>query len=362
MVKHNNTDLWYDEKYPLSTGCGTCPDLSLCGGLRIETQPENCMCFCQRDPKNPCAAVCKCNTKTFVARLREVGGWELVLSKTRRRQAISLPSCVPMIRSKSKRSYPLKEECIAIPLRQVMSTKTGLLRVRSREELCSRFLIDFSAKIILSGVHTDPFLESYWEKGRRAPHFIEGLAALEVDLVTTPNFSVFPNVPRWDNFHNMKRIAICWHELAAAGLPAALHINGRTNRDFERWTDFVIEHDEVTVLSFEFQTGPGIPERAPWYVKELNLLARKVERPLSIVIHGGINYFGDLRQAYDQVALITSTPALKASHFQQLDVQPNFKLCSHRATRNLSRDMDMLLKHNIAAYGRLVCGKNPTAA
>src|SRR5207249_4165551 len=51
--------------------------------------------------------------------------------------------------------------------------------------------------------------------------------------------SMFLDVPRWDNLHNMKRIALCWSELVSRGLPTSLHLNARTDRDWERWIEFI---------------------------------------------------------------------------------------------------------------------------
>jgi hypothetical protein len=41
-------------------------------------------------------------------------------------------------------------------------------------------------------------------------------------------------VPRLDNLFNMKRIALVWSEIQREGMPCALHLNARTDRDFER--------------------------------------------------------------------------------------------------------------------------------
>jgi hypothetical protein len=60
---------------------------------------------------------------------------------------------------------------------------------------------------------------------------MQTLLDLEIALVTTPNFSLFTNVPRPDNLHAIKRIGLSWAELVAGGVPAALHINARTDYD-----------------------------------------------------------------------------------------------------------------------------------
>lgn len=53
-------------------------------------------------------------------------------------------------------------------------------------------------------------------------------------MVTTPNYSLSIDQPRWDDLHSLKRIAIVHEEFLNEGLPAALHVNARTDKDWER--------------------------------------------------------------------------------------------------------------------------------
>jgi hypothetical protein len=68
---------------------------------------------------------------------------------------------------------------------------------------------------------------------------IRALKAAGVGLVTTPNYSLFLDRPRWDDMHAMKRIALMHEEFLAEGMPAALHVNGRTDSDFRHWGSYV---------------------------------------------------------------------------------------------------------------------------
>jgi hypothetical protein len=86
---------------------------------------------------------------------------------------------------------------------------------------------------------------------------------LGIVLVTAPNYSLILNVPRQDNLHNMKRIALVWAEFMAGGVACALHVNGRTPYDYMRWRDFVAERPEVRHIAFEFGTGAGSSARSP---------------------------------------------------------------------------------------------------
>jgi hypothetical protein len=87
---------------------------------------------------------------------------------------------------------------------------------------------------------------------------IRALRSLGVTLVTTPNFSLFIDQPRWDDLHSQKRIMIVHEEFLSEGLPAALHVNARTERDWERWTEYIAARPELTHIAFEFATGAGL--------------------------------------------------------------------------------------------------------
>ncbi len=77
----------------------------------------------------------------------------------------------------------------------------------------------------------------------------------------------------------MKRIAIVWSEIQREGMLCALHVNARTDRDFERWTLFLCEHPEITHVAFEFGPRAGSGGRIGWHVTQLTMLARKVGGP-----------------------------------------------------------------------------------
>jgi hypothetical protein len=54
------------------------------------------------------------------------------------------------------------------------------------------------------------------------------MRSLGVTLVTTPNFSLFIDQPRWDDLHSQKAVMIAHEEFLSEGLPAALHVDART--------------------------------------------------------------------------------------------------------------------------------------
>ena len=86
----------------------------------------------------------------------------------------------------------------------------------------------------------------------------------------------------------MKRIALSWAEVMGLGVPAALHLNARTDHDYARWTKFVAERPEVTMVAFEFATGAGYSERLEWHVDRLCALASAAGHELTLIVRGGL--------------------------------------------------------------------------
>jgi hypothetical protein len=153
-------------------------------------------------------------------------------------------------------------------------------RFGTRSALLQRFRLADDTLIILNGTDHDPPLERWWKLEHRAA-VTRNLARLGIDLVTTPNYSLFDDVPRPDNFYNMKRIALIWSEMQREGLACALHLNARTDRDWERWTEFLNAHPEIGHVAFEFATGAGARSRIKWHVAQLCGLTGAVKHPLT---------------------------------------------------------------------------------
>src|SRR5262249_18289984 len=195
-------------------------------------------------------------------------------------------------------------------------------------------------------------IEHFWSAARGST-FLGELAALRPELVTTPNFSLFSDTPRDDNLYNMKRIAICWYELASRGIPTSLHLNARTDRDWDRWTDFLVGHPEITSVAFEFGTGAAPLLRGRWYVRQLQKLANAVGRPLQLVVRGGRHFLSDLRSHFSEEALIATYPLMKAQKRRRLVIRPGGKLAWQRMPYSKGEKLDTLFLENLSVYGRL---------
>src|SRR5262249_29636452 len=143
--------------------------------------------------------------------------------------------------------------------------------------------------------------EAWWGLSAARAEFLAALKEIGVELVTSPNYSLFTDQPRYDDLYNMKRIALAWQEILGCGLSGALHLNARTERDYERLADFVHGRPEITEVAFEFGTGAAWPGRREFHHAQLRQFACRVGRPVSFMMIGGLSSIPTIAGAFGQV-------------------------------------------------------------
>lgn len=347
-------------QHPLAFGCTQCPELGHCGGLHNGADMFDCDALCNCTDKTVCDRVCRSNAKHFVQSVREVGG--LKLDNVPRAAPVripSLPKIVPLIEHRTRRNERFQADTIALPLYRVIDLQHGALHVKSREQLAERFCISAEAQIVLSGVEKDSYIERWWELKNRKD-LLQDLVKLNIGMVTSPNYSVLTDVPRTDNLHAIKRIALAWAEMTEVGLPAALHVNARTEQDYRNWQAMIIEREEIAALAFEFATGSGHSERIDWHVEQLCELAATVDRPLALVMRGGSRKLHVLAQYFSNVTL------LETESFAKMRCRRRARILDGRLKWSPSptpegAPLDELLAHNAAAV-RKFYESPPTAS
>jgi hypothetical protein len=248
---------WDDEaSFTLALGCVQCIDRPPCGGQNRAQQGMSCLDECCGDPAN-CEVMCPINVPLYRDMLREIGGFDLgTVPSVVPRTAPGVPSYVPLIYHDSNRTEPLELECAAVSLHRLYDKKDGRVRYKNPAELRAAFALARETKVILIGSGRDQPTENWWGLSKNRLSVLEQLRQLDVEMITTPNFSMFTDVPRYDNLRNIKRIVITWNEVLRVGLPSALHANARTVRDYNRLLELAAERKELTDFSFEFKTGP----------------------------------------------------------------------------------------------------------
>ena len=349
--------LWDDpDRNPESLGCPTCLERDRCGGVHTDAGVVDCFDLCTCADKKKCDMVCRFNPSLFVARMREVGGLDFQNApRTSANGVPMLPMVVPFVDHRYGRATTLDEPVVALSLYKLVNFATGKLRITSRAELAARFLIPEGAEVIVSGVDKDRPIERWWNSNNRRA-LVSSLNELGIALVTTPNYSVLTDVPRTDNLHAMKRILLTWTEMAAAGLPTALHVNARTEHDYVRWGDLINERREIEILAFEFASGCGWGERIDWHVTQLCGLADRVGRPLAIVIRGGGRKLEELRQYFAHVTLVDTEAFARTIKRRRAYITEMGRLKWAKFPTPVGAPIDDLLAHNVsvvrASYNR----------
>ena len=346
----NAQSLWdYADTMPCSLGCVSCVDRPICGGVHNGASFFDCGDYCRCKDKDTCDLVCRRKPKQFVERLREVGGLEF--ANVPRAQVVpieALPPMVPLIDHATARVGKLNSPIVALSLYALLDIDADTLRYPDRAALSQKFGIDPNARLVVSGVARDRKIERYWAAKDR-PAMLQQLAALDIALITPPNYSVLTDVPRTDNLHAMKRILMTTIEMMQAGLPTALHPNARTERDYERWGDLIAERPEIQYLAFEFATGAGRGERLDWHVAQLTALAARVPQPLGLVIRGGMRALEPLRAAFASVTMIDTDAFAKTCYRQAAQFRTDGRLVWRKHPTPPGAPIDALLQQNVAA-------------
>lgn len=352
--------LWHDGlRYPQALGCTVCPEQNVCGGLNVLAGGWSCLDHCCGEPTT-CHAVCRKNPD-FVDRVREIGsfGFDNV-PRARVLSPPSLPVVIPVIYHGKCREKSFTPAAVALPLYALFSRADGKPRFASREALCAAFKLASDISIVLTGTDQDPPLERWWGLGDRRLEIMRAMRALNIALVTTPNYSLLADRPRWDDLHSMKRIALVHQEFLNSGLPTALHVNARTDMDWLRWTDYISHRPEVTYLAYEFATGAGRVERREWHAKQLAGLAESVGRPLHLVVRGGLNVLPILRRSFTHVSILETSIFMKTIYRQRAIVSRSGKVTWEAVRTDVGTPLDALLRENFEALeqcfdGAAVC-------
>jgi hypothetical protein len=348
LVPPPDPALWDDPARPLALGCTLCPDLVVCGGLRVRAGVFDCraLCLCARNGKK-CNGVCRRDAQTFIAHVTEVGGWDLNDAPRSAPLALhDVAEYAPVIYDGTDRICTLNGGTVALPLLSLFKRASGTGRFDTRAEMLEAFRLSHETHVILTGVAEDRAIERWWSFADR-PRLIASLHPLGIEMVTAPNYSLFTDVTRYDNLHNMKRIVLAWSEFMAGGMPCALHINGRNDRDYERWREFVTFRDEVTAVSFEFTTGTSNHGRGDYHCDQLVALARAAGRPLHLVVRGGRRHLQQLAGAFASLTVVDADPYVRTKHRQRARFTMGAGIEWRGSQTAKGEPLDGLLSHNV---------------
>jgi hypothetical protein len=279
--------------------------------------------------------------------VREVGGFSFDnVPRSPFVAAPPLPAVVPLLYHGSGRSVPFQPEAVCLPLYSVICRHSSVTRYTRAAGLAKGFGVGVDVPVILTGTAKDRPLERWWSLGSQRREAIRALRNLGIALVTTPNFSLFIDQPRWDDLHSQKRIVIVHEEFLAEGLPAALHVNARTERDWERWREHIARRPEITHIAFEFATGAGWASRTAWHVGHLVDLAMAVGRPLHLIVRGGGKFLPTLAAAFSGITLLETSVFMKTNSRQRAVLSASGKVRWSSSPTKKAEPVDKLLVEN----------------
>ena len=337
-------------------GCHSCVDRHVCGMLHLEAGFLDCSEFCCGAPETCTSRICRLAPKEFVRRHMEIQGFTLDNVAAAPVLAVAqFPRSVPMIYHGNRRENRFETEAASIKLSRLYDPRNGTPRFATRAALMEYFRLSEQSRLVACGIDHDRFVEGWWGlslSGRA--RIIENLKVLGVELVTVPNFSVSVNWPRASDLYSMKRIALTWQEFVAAGIPAALHPNGRTEHDFLRWRAFVAARPEVTHIAYDFTTGTKRPGRRDLHAGELARLAREAGRPLHLMVMGGREIWPTLASAFETVTVLETSIFMKTMHRQRAFNRGNSDIGYDTTRTAKGVPLDNLLIENNARIGSAV--------
>mgnify|MGYP001226937007 CR=1 FL=1 len=331
-------------------GCVSCLDRDTCGSIRPLANVFSCRDYCCRSP-GTCTRVCPEQPEAFVGRFQEVRGWELDnIPRAVVGRSPELSVSIPIIFHKSRRGDVLRTQSVAIPLKLVVNRNATRVNYASKGSMLRDLCVSSRAKLVLDCIGRDVLIENFWSE-RRASGLVKAIKRLHPSWVIAPNYSIFTDVPRWDNLYSMKRIAVVWSEFMAAGLPTALTLNARTERDWARWTEFVLARPEVQAVALELGTGGRYANRRAFMLPRLRSLGIAADRRLRLFLRGGRSYIPQLQDAFASVHLLDTNPFMKAVHRQRV-VENSGRISSRPSFTLVEQPIEHLLQDNVIASSR----------
>lgn len=357
--------LWHDgSRNTQSIGCGCCPEIQICGGLRVATPLFDCLNLCCGNPGS-CDRVCR-NQPDFAARVREVATFSFDnVPRAAVLPSAVLPDIVPILFHGKRRSGVLRHDTVALSLYSMFDRRDGTPRFTSHEALCREYRVEPGTRLILTGTATDGPLERWWELGEATRRrVLRSLRDIGVVMATTPNYSVFSDQPRWNDMHAMKRILITHHEFLDEGVPAALHVNGRTDTDFRRWAEHVAARPEIKHLAYEFTTGTQWVGRRERHARWLGEIAAIAGRSIDLVVRGGAEVLPALRSDFRRVTVLNTAIFMKTMMRRRAVRNGEAPIRWQQAPTEVGAPLDELLADNVAVVAGihqpvLVTGRSP---
>ena len=231
-----------------------------------------------------------------------------------------LPTYIPILQHPYSRVEQLEAPIVALHLFQLFRRGPDgryCCRFANGAQLRARYRLRPDCQIVLSGVAIDRRLELFWAHHRKDAAAAQ-LAALGIIGVTTPNFSFFTDVTRYQILRNRKRIVLVMERLSELGVPVAPHLNALTSRDWEFWFELLTDHPTTSVVALEFQTGLSTLPEGRHALAQVADLQQRLGRLLHPILVGGAKYYLDAQALFSRFTVMDSRPFMEAQARREL--------------------------------------------
>lgn len=339
---------------PLALGCVACADRETCGGIRKKQDHFSCLDDCCGNPAT-CDSMCPRNLAGFIQRTREVNGLDLNnIPRAVPCVGAGIPPYIPYLFHGNRRDAVLDVPFVALPLHKFYRRRDGAMSFSNRAEIDEAFRLAPHSRIILVGSGRDRPIEAWWGLSEKRQGIIAELKKFGIDLVTSPNYSLFTDEVRYNDMYNMKRIGLAWQEFVGQSVPSAYHLNARTPHDYLRLAEFINGREEITDVSFEFKTGAAWPQRRGFHLDQLAQLAGSVGHTLRLFMVGGVTAIPVLAPAFAHLTYIDTTAFMSALHRQRLYLGNDGLVKKQPELTGAGLPVDLLLSNNIEIMRRRV--------
>jgi hypothetical protein len=345
-------------------GCASCRFKDPCGGMCVAAGDIDCLGNCCGAPEG-CVRACPKNPAALVMAMREIGGtfeFERIIPRTVRLAPPMLPNEIALIDHRGSVGGPraLNWACLKLT---AFFTRDGQLRFKDGGELRRSLGLDADAAILLSGIDQDDDVEAWWGVGLvQSRLLIRAMPDFGIAMVTTPNFSLALTEVRPTQMHAMSRIALTNHEFLIGRVPSALHLGASTERDYERWGDFLAPRDEITHVAVDFSTGPARVERRDFHLDYLRALAARVGRPLHLVLKGRVDVIAPLARSFAGVTYVDTTAFQKTLRRRRLLLGADGQLFERAISTAPGEKLDDLWEENWLARQSFLAQQREQAA
>jgi hypothetical protein len=258
--------------------CELCPAAARCGG-------SSNFCLVGRCKGCESNQLSRMEVRSSVIRL--LGGLDLEWPRrVDHHQSRSLPDHLPVL----VQAYadPVDLPWIALHAGRVLGVTGRGLTPKHRRPLHEVYRLARRTRLALEFYVEDRVLEGLWANRRCV---IPELKQLELDLVLSPNFSVWRDHSRFEQLVQQRRSFAFYHELIEAGLPAIPDIGwSRFEPDGRLWAEWINGQPDLRAVSI-FCGGRKIhaERRAQRETVEDIALFNRAVRPDVAFVLGGVH-------------------------------------------------------------------------